>query len=111
MEVNMEDLIPSNDFMTKIKDSMYTQMIEETEKAIKKFCKEKGYKVETPEDFIEIQNELKNEHKFIRCEIFTKLEGNTAISTVITFIDSIEYPLSRKEICIVSGLSQKGYFY
>lgn len=105
----MEDFITQNDFMTKLTNSMANKMREETEQAIKNFCKDKGYEVETPDDLIKVQNELKNEHKFIRCETFTKLDGNTAISTVITFIDSIDYPLTRKEICNISGLSAKGY--
>lgn len=105
----MEDLKTPNDIMTEITISMASQTRAEADKAIKKFCKEKGYEVETPDDLIKVQNELKNEHKFIRCETFTKLDGNTATSTVITFIDSIEYPLSRKEICDISGLSAKGY--
>lgn len=105
----MENLITSNDFMTKLTNSIASQTRAEADKAIKKFCKEKGYDVETPDDLIKVQNELKQEHKFIRCETFTKLDGNTATSTVITFIDSIDYPLSRKEICTISGLSAKGY--
>ena len=104
----MEDLIIP-DVMTNLTISMASKMREESDKAIKKFCKEQGYDVKTPDDLIKVQNELAKENKFIRCETFTKIEDNNVVSTVLTFIDNIEYPLSRKDICTISGLSSKGY--
>lgn len=98
-----------NTLMSEITNSIAKYFGENIDKAILNFCKEKGYEVETPDDLIKVQNELSKENKFIRCETFTKIEDNNVVSTVLTFIDNIEYPLSRKDICTISGLSSKGY--
>lgn len=84
---------------------------EEIKKTVSEFLAKEGYVLEDSfEGICKLQDQLAEEGKKLRVEVFTKMSGKLSVSMVILpFFQPLDQEISRVEIYRMLNLAEQGY--
>ena len=100
------------DILSKYIQETTKQMNENIEKTVVDYLKKQGYEMKDTsyQSVAALQEQLTEEGKRLRIEIFTKMSGKLTTSmVVIPFFESLDQEISRVEIYRMLNLAEQGY--